>query len=109
LLVTLIFFVSLFAPKWIGVEAVLAIQLIFFSQVLIVDVTNWPNSFQAFKYFKYASGFNEVIPSKISKNSVLSKKLSFLNFNEMFISNFLISSFILMIIFSVLWIVSKLT
>jgi hypothetical protein len=52
------------APKWIGVEAMQAIQLIFFSQLLITDVSNWPAAFNVFKYFKYSNGFNNIFSSK---------------------------------------------
>jgi hypothetical protein len=54
----------MFAPKWIGVEAMQAIQLIFFSQLLITDVSNWPAAFNVFKYFKYSNGFNNIFSSK---------------------------------------------
>jgi hypothetical protein len=58
------------APKWIGVEAMQVNQLIFFSQLLITDASNWPIAFQVFKYFKYSNGFNNIFSrAKLFKHS----------------------------------------
>jgi hypothetical protein len=56
----IIFIVSMLAPKWIGIETIQVNQLIFFSQILIKDTSNWPIAFQVFKNFKYSNGFNNI-------------------------------------------------
>jgi hypothetical protein len=45
ILLSLILIFSMLAPKWIGVEVMQVIQLIFFSQMLITEVSNWPLAF----------------------------------------------------------------
>jgi hypothetical protein len=62
-LLSIIFIVSMLAPKWIGIEAMQVNQLIFFSQLLITDASNWPLAFKVFKDFKYSNGFNNIFSS----------------------------------------------
>jgi hypothetical protein len=55
----------MFAPKWIGLEVMQVIQLIFFSQLLITDVENWPMAFAVFNYFKFSNGVNNILAQKV--------------------------------------------
>lgn len=52
---------GLITPKFIGLESILTLQLIFYSQLLIVDLAKWPPGFVFLKYLRYASGYNELI------------------------------------------------
>jgi hypothetical protein len=62
-LLGIIFIVSMLAPKWIGIEALQVNQLIFFSQLLITDASNWPIAFLVLNNFKYSNGFNNIFKS----------------------------------------------
>ncbi len=50
--------IGLLAPKYIGLEGVLTLQLIFYSQLLVYDIRAWPVGFSVFNYFRYANGYN---------------------------------------------------
>jgi len=50
------------------------IQLVYFSQLLITDVSNWPSAFSVFKYFKYSNGINFFSVKNVSATSVISSK-----------------------------------
>lgn len=52
--------ISLLSPKFIGLETILTLQLIFYSQLLIDNPSKWPIGFSCFKYLKFASGFNKI-------------------------------------------------
>jgi hypothetical protein len=58
-LVCLVF--GLITPKFIGVEFLVTLQLIFYSQLLIVDTGKWPAGFLYLKYLKFASGYNDIL------------------------------------------------
>ncbi len=53
--------VGLFVPKFIGLETIITMQLIYYSQLLISDIDKWPIGFAYFNYFKVASGLNEYV------------------------------------------------
>jgi hypothetical protein len=60
-------------------------QLIFFSQLLITDASNWPVALKVFKYFKYSNGFNNIFSSStVQTFSNSSKKWKFLGFSTSF-------------------------
>ncbi len=50
--------VGLFVPKFIGLQAIITMQLIFYSQLLIDDVEKWPIGFMYFTHLKVATGYN---------------------------------------------------
>ena len=53
--------VGLFVPKFIGLESIITIELIYYSQLLISDASKWPVGFSQFKYLKAATGYNDLI------------------------------------------------
>jgi hypothetical protein len=53
--------IGIFLPKFIGLEAILTMQLIYYSQLLIYDFKRWPLGFMYLKFLKVAAGFNEII------------------------------------------------
>lgn len=60
IVILLLLFVGLLTPKFIGLEAVITLQLIFYSQLLISDVKKRPVGFVVFEYFKFANGYNDI-------------------------------------------------
>lgn len=50
--------IGLLAPKYIGLEGMVTLQLIFYSQLLIEDNKAWPTEFNIFKNFRFINGFN---------------------------------------------------
>jgi hypothetical protein len=50
--------IGLFVPKFIGLETIITMQLIYYSQLLISDLDKWPLGFTYFTYFKVASGLS---------------------------------------------------
>jgi hypothetical protein len=57
-LVLLLLGVGLCTPKYIGVEAISTLQLIYYSCLLITDVNKIPVGFKTFVAFKCSTGFN---------------------------------------------------
>ncbi len=53
-------FVGVLSPKYIGLESLLTLQLIFYSQMLIADPQKWPIGFMYLKYLKFSSGYNDI-------------------------------------------------
>ena len=56
----LLLFLSLFTPKFIGLEIILTLQLIFFSQILIYENSKFPVGFLFLSNLKYTTGFNQI-------------------------------------------------
>jgi hypothetical protein len=52
--------IGLMTPKYIGLESILTLQLIFYSQLLISDPSKWPIGFVYLKYLKFSTGFNNI-------------------------------------------------
>lgn len=50
--------IGLVLPKFIGLETLITLQLIFFSQLLISDFELWPVGFSQFSNLKIATGYN---------------------------------------------------
>jgi hypothetical protein len=100
ILIAISLVVGLIAPKFIGLELILTLQLIFFSQLLIHDVKNWPPGFVFLKYLKYSTGFNYVF--SVSQNLLtdsVSKKMSNLSLKKLVIENFNVSFVFLLLAF----------
>jgi hypothetical protein len=92
--------IGLIAPKFIGLELILTLQLIFFSQLLIHDVKNWPPGFVFLKYLKYSTGFNDVF--SVTQNvltDTVSKKMSNLSLKKLVIENFNVSFVFMLLTF----------
>ncbi len=95
-------FVGVMSPKYIGLESLLTLQLIFYSQMLISDPQKWPIGFMYLKYFKFSSGYNELFKlSSYVPETISSKKLSHLEIKKTIIENFNINFVILMMAFVV--------
>ena len=54
-------FIGLLAPKFIGLEGVLTLQLIFYSQLLIVSDSSRPVGMMVVRYFKFVNGYNSIL------------------------------------------------
>ena len=52
--------IGLFSRKYIGLECLFVLQLIYYSQLLVGDADKWPAGFEYLKYLKYASGYNQI-------------------------------------------------
>lgn len=50
--------VGLVLPKFIGLETLITLQLIFYSQLLLSDFGLWPIGFSQFENLKIATGYN---------------------------------------------------
>jgi hypothetical protein len=98
--------IGLLSPKYIGLESLLTLQLVFFSQLLIVNPSKWPVGFMYLKYFKFSSGYNDIlnltdfIPSTNS-----AKKMENLGIKKTIIENFNINFILLGLSFIVFIIV----
>lgn len=53
-------FIGLLSPKFIGLESILTLQLIYYSQLLIKSISKWPPGFLFLKYLRLANGYNDV-------------------------------------------------
>lgn len=53
--------VGLITSKFIGLELIITLQLIFFSQLLVYNIEDWPSSFVFLKHLKYSTGFNDLL------------------------------------------------
>lgn len=60
LMVLLLLGVGLCTPKYIGVEAISTLQLIYYSCLLVTDVEKYPVGFRTFVTFKYSIGYNDI-------------------------------------------------
>jgi hypothetical protein len=61
ILIVLSLVIGLIAPKFIGLELILTLQLIYLSQLLIYDIKNWPFGFVMLKSLRYSTGSNELL------------------------------------------------
>jgi len=96
-------FVGLISPKFIGLESILNLQLIFYSQLLIFDISKIPPGFVFLKYLKYAAGYNEVFEiTGFYLVGNAEKKLRILGMNKLIVENFNINFIVLALSFMVL-------
>ena len=98
-------FMGIITPKFIGLESVLALQLCFFSQILVHDNKKFPIGFLSLENLQYSAGFNrifdliEYIPityDSIKMNHIKREKFVIENFNINFV--ILILCFICLVI-----------
>lgn len=54
-------FIGFLTPKFIGLESILTLQIIYYSQLLIYDMSKWPISFNFLKYLRFTSGYNDIL------------------------------------------------
>jgi cysteine-rich repeat protein len=106
-LVCLVF--GLITPKFIGVEFLVTLQLIFYSQLLIVDTDKWPAGFLYLNYLKFASGYNDLFhltsfrflgPTSIKYSRLAMRKTICENFNLNFVI-LLLSVLVFLVIHSI--------
>jgi len=60
LLVLVLLGLGLCTPKYIGVEAISTLQLVYYSCLLVTDVDKYPIGFKTFVTFKYSTGYNDL-------------------------------------------------
>lgn len=103
------FLTGLMSFKFIGVESILTLQIIYFCQLLIFDISNWPSGFSFLKNLKYSFGFNDVLNNtEYRLFNTLAKKMHALQIKKLLIENFNINflilavSFLVFLVFSVL-------
>lgn len=91
--------IGLFLPKFIGLEIIITMQLIFYSQLLIYDFEKWPVGFVQFNNLKAATGYNEFLNlTEYTPMTVVSKKYHKLTLHKTLIENFNLN-FIVLIVF----------
>jgi hypothetical protein len=98
--------IGLLSPKYIGLESLLTLQLVFFSQLLIVNPSKWPVGFMYLKYFKFSSGYNDIlILTDFIPYTTSAKKMENLGIKKTIIENFNINFILLGLSFLVFIIV----
>ncbi len=101
------FMIGFMSFKFIGVESILTLQIIYFCQLLIFDISKWPSGFSFLNNLKYASGFNNVLHfTEYRLFNSLSKKMHALRIQKLLIENFNINFLILAATFLVFLICS---
>lgn len=58
LVLLLLLILGMLAGKFIGLEGIVTIQLIYYSQLLVTPYQKMPVGFLMFKYLKIANGYN---------------------------------------------------
>jgi hypothetical protein len=100
--------VGLFLPKFIGLETIITMQLIYFSQLLIVNYDEWPVGFLQFANLKAATGYNEVLDlTKYAPVTDLTKKYHRLFIHKTVLENLSVS-FVVLTAFASLFYVTSL-
>ena len=98
--------IGLCSPKYIGLESLLTLQLIFYSQLLIANPSKWPVGFMYLKYLKFSSGYNEILSvTQYVPYTVDAKKLYQLDMKKTIVENFNINFTLLALSFLVFVIV----
>ena len=101
----LILFIGLFTSKFIGLEMIIGLQLIYFSQLLISNPSKWPIGFSFLKHLKFATGFSNLIQySFYVPNSSMEAKFSNLEISKNIIENFNIGCVLLILSFLIFFI-----
>jgi hypothetical protein len=96
------FLVGFLSFKFIGLESILTLQLIYFCQLLIFDISRWPSGFSFLQNLKYSSGFNGVLQfTEYGLFSTIAKKMHTLRIQKLLIENFDINFLILTVTFLV--------
>ncbi len=82
-LILILLLVGLCTPKFIGLEAILTIQLIYYSCFLIKEVSLFPVGFKTFTAFKFSTGFNDLFTlTKILVNEEFEKKVAWMGLQK---------------------------
>jgi hypothetical protein len=82
----LLLLISLVTPKFIGLEVIITLQLIFFSQILIYDNSKFPVGFLFFSNLQYTTGFNKFFDfTKYFPSTDVSRKMFTLERDKMVI------------------------
>ena len=104
--------IGLLSPKYIGLESLLTLQLIFYSQLLIAEPSNWPIGFLYLKYLKFASGYNDIFAfTTYVPLTYDAKKMQHLDMKKTIVENLNINFvifFVSLLIFFVMFIVKYL-
>lgn len=96
LLVLVLLGVGLCTPKYIGVEAISTLQLIYYSCLLVTDIDKYPVGFKTFVAFKYSTGFNDFFNyTSLVLNDNLTKKVFWMTLHKTAIENYSLSFLVL--------------
>ncbi len=80
---SILLFVGFISPKFIGLESILTLQLIFFSQTLVYDHMNFPVGFVFLQTLQYSTGFNDILDlTEYDSSSNKAKKMSYIKRNK---------------------------
>jgi hypothetical protein len=102
---TLLLILGLVTPKFIGLEIIITLQLIFFSQILIYDNSKFPVGFLFLSSLQYTTGFNKIFDfTEYLPNTDASRKMFTLERDKLIIENFNINFAILFVAFVILMI-----
>lgn len=58
IITNIILFIGLLSRKFIGLECILVLQLIYYSQILVSPWSNFPVELESIKSLKYSNGYN---------------------------------------------------
>jgi hypothetical protein len=101
--------IGLLSPKYIGLESLITLQLIFYSQILITDPSKWPVGFLYLKYLKFASGYNGIFTfTSYTPLTDSAKKLHHLAMQKTVCENFKFSFVVLFLAFVVFTVIYSL-
>ncbi len=90
-------------PKFIGLETIITLQLIFYSQILIFDASDWPFGFTYLKYLKSSTGYNELIElTEYLTLTNITRKFEIIDLKKTIIENFNVS-FLLVLVVAILF------
>jgi hypothetical protein len=96
---------GLFVPKFIGLETIITMQLIYFSQLLIVNYEEWSVGFLQFANLKAATGYNEVLDlTEYAPVTDLTKKYHRLLIHKTVLENLNVSFVVLVAVASLFYI-----
>ena len=96
LLVLVLLGVGLCTPKYIGVEAISTLQLIYYSCLLVTNVDKYPVGFKTFVAFKYSTGYNDLFfYTSLVLNENFTKKVFWMTLHKTVIENYSFSFIVL--------------
>jgi hypothetical protein len=103
---SILLFIGFISPKFIGLESILTLQLIFFSQTLIYDHMKFPVGFLYLQTLQYSTGYNDILDlTEYDSSSIQAKKMSYIKRHKTIIENFNINFVILLFSFIALVVV----
>ena len=106
LIVLILLGVGLCTPKYIGIEGITTLQLIYYSCLLVTDVEKYPVGFYTFLAFKYSTGFNDFFHfTSLVLNDDFTKKVYWMTLTKTSIENYNLS-FLPLVIATILMLIT---